>query len=388
MRVAFIDQVGDTAGGAQESLALLLEFLPPTVKVQVILFGDGAYADRLRRRGLDVTIVPVAQAISGATRENPRLTGAFAVGPAAAHIARILRSKRIDVVHTNSVKAHVVGGAAAWMARVPSVAHLRDILHGRGRAIVRTAVGCFSHDRIAIASTVARAYDLRRTVVVANPVDLSRYEHLPARDEARASLGLPIGVPIVAIVGRINRWKGHDRFINAAAEIAAVTPAHFAIVGQARFRDADFVPELRALVTHQGLDKRFSFVDWVDDPISVYASIDINVNCSIREPFGRTAIEAAAAAVPTVCFDDSGVAEFMIPGSGCIKIPAGNVALLAKAIIDLISDNTRLDRAKFQAASWSQQFEASKHAKRVLEILTVTAASGRPRLPGTSRRVV
>ena len=368
MKVAFVDQAGDETGGAQESLALLLGHLPQTVDPDIILFGDGRYAQRLREMGLRVHVLATPTAIAGATREGVSLQSGFAALGMLGGLITLLRRLQPSVVHTNTVKAHVVGGVAARIGNVPTVAHFRDVLEGRGRTLVRSAARVASRERIAISSLVARSFALPHTSVIENPLELGAYANLPGRSDARERLGLPRDKPIVVLVGRINRWKGHDRFLRAAAAIAPA--AHFVIAGAPRFRDADFLPELHAMVQANGLRESVTFLDWLEDPRVLFAAADVNVNCSTREPFGRTVIEAAAAGVPTVCFDDAGVAEFMRDGDGGTVVRAGDEAGLTAAIATYVAmDATERGRTGRTAATWARRFAADRHAARVTEIL-------------------
>jgi hypothetical protein len=70
IRVAFIDQVGGAAGGAEETLATFIENAPPELFPHAILFEDGAFADRLRRAGAIVDILDVGSAVVNSTREQ------------------------------------------------------------------------------------------------------------------------------------------------------------------------------------------------------------------------------------------------------------------------------------------------------------------------------
>lgn len=374
LRVAFVDQTGADAGGAEESLTLLLRHLPGDFDPLIVLFQDGAFAARLRDLGLRTTIMPVAESISGSTRERPRLSGALAVPAAALRLADVLRHEHIDVVHTNTLKAHVVGACAARLAGVPCVVHFRDILEGRSRAAMRLVAAACSRERIAISQAVARSYALPRTAVVPNPLDLSMATEFPTRREARALLGIPDGVPIFGIVGRINRWKGHDRFLRAAAQVLRKTPAHFVISGAPLFRDADFVEELHAMVDELGLHPHVTFVPWLSDPRPAYAALDVLCNCSTKEPFGRTSLEAAAAGVPTICFDDGGTAELVVDGKSGLVVPAGDEAALARAMLTFAGEEARRNAAGEAARALLPRYDARRHAESVSEILRRVAA--------------
>jgi glycosyltransferase involved in cell wall biosynthesis len=374
LRVAFIDQVGGVAGGAEDTLATFLEHARPGIAAFAILFEDGAFADRLRRMGVVVDVLAVPASLSASTRERVQLAGALRV-PWTAFAARALLQKRgIELVYTNSMKAHFVGAMAARAAGVPCVMHFHDILGGAGLAALRTVATLGSRERIACSEMVSRTIGVGGTSVIYGPVELAAYADLPEPGVARGRLGLPLDVPIVAIVGRINRWKGHDRFLRIAARVNAQIAAHFAIVGAPIFRDADFVPELHALTGILGLSEHVTFVPWLDDVRDIYAACDVNVNCSTREPFGRAVVEASACGVPTVCFDDSGAAETIVDGVTGFTIHAGNEEAFAAAIVELLASPTDRRRISEAARVSSGRFGAAHIADQMSAVIRRSAA--------------
>ena len=372
MRVAFVDQAGDTPGGAQRSLSILLRALPSDVEPHAVLFSDGAFATSLRSWGIPVSVVSMPAALMSTTRERPS-NGALAYPRAVAATARVLRTIRADVVHTNTVKAHAVAAPAARIAGKKCVAHLRDILDGRGRTVIRTVLAACSSERIAISRAVQSAFALDATSVIPNPLMLDDYRELPGRAEARRSLNIPAGGTLVSLIGRINRWKGHDAFVRIAARLRD-TDARFAIVGAPMFRDADFLTELHALVAAEGLTERVHFVPWLDDVRTAFAATDVNVNCSDNEPFGRTIIEAAACAVPSIAFDGGGTADAIVEGRTGRLIPNGDEALFAEALAAYIRDPAARTTAGIAARNYAQTFDAPTHAARVAGVLRRAAS--------------
>jgi glycosyltransferase involved in cell wall biosynthesis len=358
-------------------LALLLRHLPAGLEPVVVFANEGRFAEEVRGLGIDTFVVPLGRRSAASTREQVRLDAIFDLPQAIVAMRRLLERVKADVVHTNTIKAHVVGGPAARLAGIPCVAHIRDILEGFGRDVVRTAIWACTHERIAISKTVDVSFALPRTTVVDNPLDLTRYERAPRRVEARAVLGIPSdGLPVIGMVGRINRWKGQDRFLRAIARVREHIPVRAAIAGAPLFRDADFVPELRNLARSLGLGDVVTFLDWQPDPRSIYAALDVHVNASTREPFGRSVIEAAAMSIPSVCFDDSGVADSMRQGKVGIVVPAGDEGALAEAIVRYASRPEILAVAGADALAWASRFDANLHARRVCDILSRAARQG------------
>jgi glycosyltransferase involved in cell wall biosynthesis len=374
LRVAFLDQVGVAAGGAEQTLATFLEHAPREIAPSVILFEDGPFADRLRALGFPVDIVPIPAAIGGSTRERMHIGAALQIPSVALRIARVLRARGAELVYTNSMKAHLIGALAARWTGLRCVMHFHDIVEGKARAALRSAARLGSRERIACSRTVSEHIALAPTTVIYAPLELAAYDDLPDREAARAALGIPADLPVVTIVGRINRWKGHDRFLRIAARVNAEIPARFVIVGAPIFRDADFLPELEARAAQPDLAGRISFVPWLEDVRIAYAATDVNCNCSTQEPFGRTVIEAAASGVPTVCFDDSGAAETVLDGVTGSLVPAGDEAAFAAAILRYLRDPAILSKAQSAARTGAARFDAPRIAEEMLRVIRRAAA--------------
>jgi glycosyltransferase involved in cell wall biosynthesis len=375
LRVVFVDQTGAEGGGAQESFALLLRNLPSWIAPHVIVFHDGTYARRLRDMGVPVEVFPVDESIVRSKREQPRIGGVVRLPGSVMRLASRFRRLQADVIYTHTVKAHFIGAPAARIAGLPCVMHLRDILEGKARLALRSVATLCPGPRIAISRSVAAAYGFRGTHVVLNPVDASLFAGGPTRAQASASLGmqLPDGVPVIGLIGRINRWKGHDRFIRIARLVRDRIDARFLIVGSAIFRDEDFVAELERMRDKLGLREALYFVPWLEDVRAAYALIDLNAIVSTREPFGRTTIEAAARSVPTVCFSDAGASEILTPGVDGLVVPAADEAAFSDAIVDLFSSG-HFDAVSSRARALTSQCAPAAHASAVAGILKGAAA--------------
>lgn len=372
IRVAFANSSGDKTGGAEDSLALLIRYLPRDVKADAVLFGDGAFASKLRSCGINVHVVPIDVHLLNATREHPSIRGAAGLPASILKVSALLRRERFDAVHSNNLKAHFVAAPAARLCGMGSVVHIRDMADGLGRRGLRF-VGKFAATRtIAVSSAVADWYGFD-DVVLPDPIDMYTDRGGIDKATARQRLGIPNDLPLISIVGRINRLKGHDLFLRVAARISRARNIRCAIVGEARFRDEDFVPELHALAHTLGIQQTTHFIPWQDDLRYVYAATDVLCNCTKREGFGRTMSEAAAMGVPAVAFDDGGGRDIIEHGRTGYIVASGDEAAFSGAV-QLLLDDSRARAFGDAAQQGARRFDPRTHADAVAHILRKCAS--------------
>jgi glycosyltransferase involved in cell wall biosynthesis len=378
MRLAIINHHGGEPAGAEHALMLFIAHLPSDITPVFFILEEGEFTDSVRRQYSDVTVVPISPRVAAATRTRLRPNAIFDAIALAARLADKLRHAHVDAVLTNSMKAHIVGSLAARAARLPCVNFVHDLPDGLARWLIRQASKRFARERLTCSSAVAKNLNLPRTTVVYTPLDTARYRALLPTMEARGALGLPTDeLPVMGIIGRVAPWKGQDRFIRIAAQVRRKIDARFVIVGSAAFGgDPAYVRELDRLVELNGLHDRVHFVPRQDDPVIAYSAIDISCNCSTREPFARTTIEAMACGKPVVCFSDHGICEVFGPENGVMGIPVGDEAGFAARLIALCSDpETRAARGA-AARHAAERFDIGRLSEVFAETIYRVANQG------------
>lgn len=297
-----------------------------------------------------------AQRIDGLGRSLDALGDLRALRALVAEFRRF----RPDIVHTHTAKAGVLGRAAARLTRTPYVVHTYHghLLHGYfspfvTAGVVRTervlarrtdrlvAVGDKVRDEL-LAAGIGRP---DQYVVVPPGIPLGP---LPTREDARRSLGLPVGGHVVTLMARLVPIKRVDRFLAAARIVAAAHPSvTFAISGDGAL--ADVLRDDAA-----SLNGRVRFLGWRADVETVHAATDVAVLCSDNEGMPVSLIEAALAGVPAVTTNVGSAAEVVIDGITGFVVDT-DPADIAAGIDRLLSDTDR--RARFGLA-------ACEHASR------------------------
>jgi len=329
---------------------------------------------RLRDEGFEVTTISApgpwtSELEAAGVRHIPWPHATRSWSPPADAVAfgellRTFRRERFHLVHTHNPKPGILGRIAARSAGVPCVVHTTHGLYAtkEDRAVRRIPV-------LAAEWLAARFSDLelyqseedldwarrigivhpRRSVLLGNGVDLSRFDPSLFPVEGVRSLRRELGIPeqafVVGTVARLVSEKGYREFFQAAASVRARFPeAMFLAVGPADPEKADQIGQEE--VRRASRDVIFAG-HRVDIP-ALLALMDVFVLASWREGVPRSAIEAAAAGKALVLTDIRGCREVARDGVEALLVPARDPVRLAAAIEMLIEDQelrNRLGRA-------------------------------------------
>jgi L-malate glycosyltransferase len=269
--------------------------------------------------------------------------------------ARDLRSAGVDIVHAYNVYANIFAIPAARMARVPVVlASIRDtgVYLSPGQRRVQRAVCRLADGVLVNAEAVRRwlideGYPGDRVLVIRNGVDLSRFARRGDGGGIRSELRLPATAPLVAVLARLDRNKGIEDFLDAAAVVAARTPAvRFLVVGDrlvvrdgAILQDVDHREALEARVRRLGLEGRVLFTGFRRDVAEILSEVRVSVLPSLSEGLPNAVLESMAAGVPVVATRVGGIPEVIEDGENGLLVPPSDPAALARAILTVLEND-------------------------------------------------
>ena len=404
MKIVYLNPSG-AIGGAEMVLLDVLAALPaarPGARPLVLLSDDGPLRDAVGALGVACDVEPmpggVAQLGDAGSKSVARVLALAARGLTAAsgvlayrsRLARRLRDERPDLIHSNGMKMHVL---AAWSAPrgVPIVWHLHDYLGSRPamarllRLSARRGV-----EGVAVSRSVAddaRAVLGGRVPVRAihNGVDVDRFHpgpgDGPALDRAAGLADAPAGVVRVGLVATFANWKGHELFLDAAAQIPADVPARFYVVGGPIYRTAGSqvsLDDLKARAARLGLGDRVGFTGHQPDPAQALRALDVVVHASTRpEPFGRVIVEGMACGRAVIAMAEGGAAELFEDGEDALGCPPRDPASLAAAMRRLIEDRGLRDRlGRAGRASAGSRFDRTRLAAAWASVYDRPAPAG------------
>jgi glycosyltransferase involved in cell wall biosynthesis len=191
-------------------------------------------------------------------------------------------------------------------------------------------------------------------------VDPARFAPGPADARLGDSLGLDPAVPVVGYFGRLERGKGVDVLVDAAARLHDKLPATaFLFVGEGPLRET-----LTARAAAAGLPARFA--GQRDDVAALLRWCAVVVLPSRQEAFGRILIEAMAVGVPVVATAVGGIPEVCVDGVTGLLVPPEDPDALAVAIALTLTDQAATAaRVAAATADVHARFALAAHAARV-----------------------
>ena len=261
-----------------------------------------------------------------------------------ARIARELRRRRVQIVHSYLFHANWFGTLTARMARVPVAIVSKRSMDVYPRARDRWACRLVNRlaDRVTAVAEAVRDHvhltegcPLDKIVVIPNGIDTAGVPAPPGSPGLPPDLGAE-GEP-GKVVGTITRlvWKrGHEELLAAAAIIARAEPgAKLLIVGDGPLR-ASLEDRARQL----GLNGEVRFLGAVAHAARLLPSFDVFVLSSLLEGMSNALLEAMAAGRPVVATRVGGNSELVVDGETGFLVPPRDPEALANAVIRLVRD--------------------------------------------------
>ena len=316
-------------------------------------------SEELRRRGLVVTLgfsagdLPERLRAVGAEvveLKMPRLRYFWRLWPAFRELAALVRAEGVRTVIGNGGHPQVIASLVSRLAGVRSAFLVHSIyriprLKNEALEVIALSEPCDLMLAVSRSAQEAVA-ELRPKVpnrLVYNGTPIPDVTPADAR-AARSELGAGDDDVLIGVFGRLQRWKGQDVFVKAAAEIARARPrARFAVVGGSVFGlEPEYAEEIRRLAAAPELSGRLVFTGFQTEVARLMAACDVVCHTSrVPEPFGLVLIEAMALRRPVIATIGGGPSEIIASESQGVLVQPDDPGALARAALALIDDPAR-----------------------------------------------
>lgn len=351
-------------GGAEKTTLNTLEALADADREYDLRLGVGASHDTDRLASV------CESGIETVVFDSIRHYNPVAACVAVVSVARYLSADDIDLVHTHSTEAGIIGRFAARLADVPIVVHE---IHGDPITADRNALLNASIRRLeqvaakTTTTLVVKSENIKQTYLdrgigtpdqyrtIYHGVDLTAFrEAEPERSDAD---------PILLYAGRLSRGKGLFDLLNAADRLREEHSFKLLVAGSGPLAD-----ELSDRIGRNGLSDTVELLGYRDDIPALMASADVFVLPSYREGTPRVVTEALAAGTPVVATDIAGIPEQVEDGRTGRLVKPGATEELTSVLSRLVADaETRAEMGKHASESVDKfSLEQSQEAFRDL----------------------
>ncbi len=269
-------------------------------------------------------------------------------------LARLVRSRDIDLIHAHLPVAGMVARTAGTLSRTPVLytEHNLNEHYGRMTRWGNYLTWPLNHTVVAVSAPVAEsigkampAWSKVRVETVLNGIDVDEFEHIQGRNETRERLGIPLDATVVITVAVFRRQKRLDLWLTAASQIVQQAPnSHFIIVGDGPLR-----VEVESLRDSLGLRDRVHLTGLQEDVKPFLAAADLFMLTSDFEGLPLAVIEAMAAGLPVVSTRAGGVPDLVGEAAngadgveaGGLLVDQGDVDACVAATCGLLDDRAR-----------------------------------------------
>jgi glycosyltransferase involved in cell wall biosynthesis len=350
MRIVHLVIGGGVAGGQVVALRLARAARDRGDEVSFVAPEPGPFTELAEREGFRTEILPLRRS--------------FQLG-AAWRLARLLRRRRADVLHTHTLAAaNVLSRLAARAAGVPVVSHLHIENHFRPStrrllAALDNATARLAARLVAVSEDTRRAYERQgyprgRIEVVYNGVEVPANGGFRRNDPAR-----------VGEIARLCDVKGQRELLQAMARLPH---ARLVLAGRDLEQGGAFQDALERESERLGIRERVEFGFHEDVP-ALLESLDVVALPSWTEGLPVVLLEAMAHARPVVATPVGGTPELVVDGETGLLVPPRDPEALAAALRRLIEDPglaRRLGEAGRERVA--ERFTAAAQARRILAI--------------------
>ncbi|GJD97979.1 glycosyltransferase family 4 protein [Methylobacterium iners] len=366
--------LGSDVGGSHVSCFTLAQQLESEgISCIILCIGNSAIADEARRLGLHVEPTNEPPALPPAVRNSPLVD--LRRLPKRVRLLRTIW-KPSTIIHCNDIAALQAWILPARLANLPILYHHRSINKMRlpNRKLIQKAAGTIVISDECRAN-VAFLPDAQVRQIV-NPfqiqVDIDRDD---AKKVVIKEFGLPEKARLIGFVGNFWPRKRPSFFLEIAKLMTQVDENVYVVIfgRDGEIKTSELVDQADALQ----IGHRTVFAGFRTPGEKNIAALDLLLATAVREPFGRTLVEAILVGTPYLATDDAGHTETARRWGGgrLIPIDADATEFAARGLEVLHGKSPAL----FNAARRSVAFDVSPagHTRAVTRFYSDVLSSNR-----------
>ena len=261
----------------------------------------------------------------------------------------LMKAEKIDIVHTHSSKAGMLGRYAARAARVPVIIHtihgfsFNDFQNKLKKNIfiaLERAAAKFTDALIAVTSADIekglkyRVGEKEQYTVIHSSIDLDEFSRPYDTAKIRSEFGIKPEEKVAGMIACFKKQKDPVTFVRVAAEVVKAVPfSRFLMIGDGELRGS-----VEEEIKKNGLSGRVILTGWRKDVAALLSCFDVLVLTSLWEGLPRVFPQAMAAKKPIVATLVDGAKEALVDGVNGFVCAPKDIKGLAEKVIYLFKN--------------------------------------------------
>lgn len=347
--ILYIHQSAELYGSDKTLLYLVAEIQQKGFNPIVVLPFEGPLYDELKKHNIEIIIAPVLKisrkmfSFSNLISMPKQIFQSFSI------INKQLNGRKIKWVHSNTL-AVLIGALYAKRYNIKHLWHVHEIIeHPKFISDLYPKIVDFFSDSVVYNSKATQDFmvNKRPKLLKKSHIVLNGFDRVTAvnsagdiKDFRSKNFNAGENEVIIALVGRISRWKGQQLLLNAFRLLnQEISNARLVFIGSPPPNQEEFLHALEDKIKEYHLEEKVTILPFQNDVWKVWDAIDIAAVPSTEpEPFGLVAIEAMLASKPVVGANHGGLKEIIINETTGFLVEPNNEVALKEALFYLVND--------------------------------------------------
>jgi glycosyltransferase involved in cell wall biosynthesis len=341
-----------TMDGNMKTLDYILRFSDKErIQYQILTTKENAFKKRIDSMGIKCDVLNPEGSLAS---HGGQILSTSSIGMVKTIIAIIkynvlvykyFKRNKIDLLYCNSVRSILTVGLAAKLSGIKIVLYVKGEL---ANPLLDFASFILANKIIFFSKSnsedkywfLQKIYKLKIEIIEIG-LDLTEINSILIQDKGllNKEYQFPKDIIKICFCGRLSRAKGLDILIGAMREIKKYD-AKLYVLGEAIIDDdKQYKDYILNLINEYDLRDQVIFLGWRVDHHEIICLMDIIVNPSFSEGFGRNILESMALKKATIATKTGGLRDTILNGENGFLVPIKNEEAIAEKLKFLIQNS-------------------------------------------------
>jgi glycosyltransferase involved in cell wall biosynthesis len=354
MSTLFIHGSADLYGSAKILLQIVKVCVREKEDVVVILPHHGTLVKELEDLGIDVCIVNV-----GVLRRRYftpwGILGRVMLWLSATYkITRLIKRYSVSTIYINSANV-ILGPILKWLTGLPLIWHLHEIVENPSILKYFLVRLIEKSNQVIAVSDATRDFWMKQSTklnihLLHNGIPTSDFKHAVSLNDSEFPFTLKNtnNAILIAMVGRVQPWKGQAYFLNIIKSFfdemkVSELNVYAIMVGDAYPGYEYYVAELKQSIVDNELGDKVFYIGYRRDIPAILASIDLLVLPSLLpDPLPTVVLEAMASGKPVLATLQGGASEMILEGETGAFMPLDDHKKAAETLRSVLLNTEKM----------------------------------------------